>query len=168
MVSLLLRKPGRKSSPKPNKAMPYTAHYVDDGKGVHKFGTGIVTGLEVFVSALEESRIQERARKLRYGLIDFSQVTEMKITPEDLQRVVEANRKTASLTPTALVAIIAPSPLPYAMSRLWHSLSDGLGWKANVFHARPDAIAWLRKELVAQDFTTNLDQFPSLAQAPAE
>jgi len=60
--------------------MPYTAHYVDAGKGVHKFGSGTVTGLEIFVSAIEESRDQERARKLRYGLIDFSAVTEFKVT----------------------------------------------------------------------------------------
>ncbi len=67
-----------------------------------------------------------------------------------IRRIVEMNRKTALLTPGALVAIVAPSPLPYAMARLWHTLADNIGWKAGVFHARPDAIAWLRKELQLQ------------------
>ena len=146
--------------------MPYTARYVDDGKGVHKTGSGIVTGLEIFVSAIEESRDQERARKLRYGLIDFSEVTEMKVTPDDIHRIVEANRKTASLTPKAVVAIVAPAALPYAMSRLWHTLSDDLGWKAHVFHARADAVAWLKKHLLGPDNSlATPDQFPSLTQA---
>jgi len=150
--------------------MPYTAHYVDAGKGVHKFGSGTVTGLEIFVSAIEESRDQERARKLRYGLIDFSAVTEFKVTPQDIHRIVEANRKTAALTPNAVVAIVAPSELPYAMSRLWHTLSDDLGWTSHVFHTRPDAVAWLRKHLVRPDESgaaTAENQFPSLEQVCA-
>ena len=147
--------------------MPYTAQYFDDGKGVHKRGYGIVTGLEIFISAMEESRDQERARKLRYGLVDFSEVTDMKVTPDDIRRIVEANRKTAVLTPGAIVAIIAPSELPYALSRLWHTLSDDLGWQANVFHTRADAIAWLRKQLLAQgDSDPELTQFPSLRLEP--
>ena len=143
--------------------MPYTASYVDDGKGVHKYGSGVVTGVEIFTSALQESLDEARARKLRYGLIDFTATTEMKVTPEDIRRIVEMNRKTATLTPGALVAIVAPSPLPYALSRLWHTLSDDLGWTANVFHARVDAIAWLRKEMVSQAGSTDvLAQLPSL------
>jgi len=115
---------------------------------------------------MEESRDQERARKLRYGLVDFSEVTDMKVTPDDIRRIVEANRKTAVLTPGAIVAIIAPSELPYALSRLWHTLSDDLGWQANVFHTRQDAIGWLRNHLDDPDapgaFT---ERYPSLNQA---
>jgi hypothetical protein len=32
--------------------MPYTASYVDGGKGVYKEGTGIVTGFEILSSRL--------------------------------------------------------------------------------------------------------------------
>ncbi|HEV3271526.1 MAG TPA: hypothetical protein VGZ93_05030 [Candidatus Methylacidiphilales bacterium] len=146
--------------------MPYTTSYVDDGKGVFKTGSGIVTGLEIFSSALQESSNEARSRKLRYGLVDFSDVEEMKVTPEDIRRIVEMNRKLAAFTPGALVAIVAPTELPYALARLWHTFSDDLGWKANVFHARADAIAWLRKELLAKEGPSDaLDQFPSLQPA---
>jgi len=145
--------------------MPYTTSYLDDGKGLHKKGSGLVTGLELFTSALEQNLDEVRARKLHYGLIDFSETTEMSVTPADIRRLVEINRKMASFTPGALVAIVAPSPLPYAMARLWHTLADDLGWNANVFHTRPDAIAWLRKNLLAQDSSDpELKQFPSLRQ----
>jgi hypothetical protein len=148
--------------------MPYTTIYVDDGKGVRKTGSGIVTGLEMFSSAMQGGSLDEAsARKLRYGLIDFSEATEMKVTPEDIGRIVEMNRKLASFTPGALVAVIAPTPLPYALARLWHTFSVDLGWKANVFHTRADAVAWLRKELVMRaGSVTILDQFPSLEEEP--
>ena len=146
--------------------MPYTTSYVDDGKGVLKTGSGIVTGLEIFSSALQEGHDEARARKLRYGLVDFTGVVEMKVTPEDVRRIVETNRTLASYTPGAFVAIIAPDSLPYAIARLWHTFSSDLGWKANVFHSRPDAIAWLRKQFLSQDESgAVLDQFPFLQQA---
>ncbi len=145
--------------------MPYTTHYVDDGKGIHKYGTGVVTGLELFSSALEQSLDEKRARKIRYGLIDFSGTTEMTATPADIRRLVELDRKMAEFTPGALVAIVAPDPLPYAMARLWHTLADDLGWNANIFHTRADAIAWLRKHLLAlDDSDPELKEFPSLKQ----
>jgi hypothetical protein len=143
--------------------MPYTASYVDDGKGVHKKGTGVVTGLEIFSSALQESRNASRPPGIRYALVDFSEATDLKITPEDIRRIVEANRKLATITPDELVAVIAPDGLPYAMARLWHTLSDDIGWTSNVFHTRPDAIYWLRKELQARDDSGSvLEEYPSL------
>ncbi len=142
--------------------MPYTSTYVDQGKGVHKVASGIVTGLELFTSSLREPLIESRARQLRYGLIDYSDTTEMRVTPDDIRRIVELDRKTAELTPGGLVAIIAPSPLPYALARLWHTLADDLPWKSNVFHNRADALAWLRLELLAQNNTDSLEDYPSL------
>ena len=143
--------------------MPYTASYVDDGRGVHKTGTGLVTGLEIFSVAMQESMDEARARKLRYCLVDFTGVTDMKVTPEDVRRIVEMNRKTATFAPGALVAIVAATDLPYAMARLWHTLADDLGWKSNIFHTRPDAVAWLRKEFVIVAGSEDvLGQYPSL------
>jgi hypothetical protein len=143
--------------------MPYTASYVDDGKGVHKKGTGLVRGLEIFTSALSETGNKARPRGMRYALVDFSETTDLKITTEDIRRIVELNRKLAAWTPGELVAIVAPAELPYAMARLWHTLSDDIGWKRNVFHTRADAVYWLRKELQnANDTGSVLDEFPSL------
>jgi hypothetical protein len=147
--------------------MPYTTSYVDDGRGMHKMGSGLVTGLELLSSALEQSLDEARARKLRYGLVDFSETTDMNVTPADIRRLVEMNRKTASYTPGAFIAIVAPSPLPYALARLWHTLADDLGWNANVFHTRSDAIAWLRKQLLSrEDSDATLSQYPSLKTEP--
>lgn len=143
--------------------MPYTASYVDGGKGVFKKGTGVVTGLEIFTSALHETANPARPRGIRYALIDFSETADLKITPLDIRRIVEINRKLAATTPGEVVAIVAPTELPYAMARLWHTLSDDIGWQSNVFHTRAAAIYWLRKELQeANDTGSVLDEFPLL------
>jgi TPP-dependent trihydroxycyclohexane-1,2-dione (THcHDO) dehydratase len=145
--------------------MPYIASYVDDGKGVHKIGSGIVTGPEMFAAAMTDRSDEARARKLRYGLCDFSETTDMQVTPAQIRQLVEINRKMAELTPGGIVAIVAPGSLPYALVRLWHTLTDDLDWTRNVFHTRADAIAWLRKQLLAQDDSDpELSQYPSLKQ----
>lgn len=147
--------------------MPYEASYVDDGKGVLKRGIGIVTGLEIYNSCLHDSLDKEKSSKLRYGLIDFTETTEMRVTPGDIRRLVEMNRKLASFTPGALIAIVGPTALPYALARMWHTLSDDLPWESNVFHTRPDAIAWLRKEFVTRSGSrTILNEYPFLRDQP--
>ena len=146
--------------------MPYTSVYVDDGKGVLRTGSGVLTGLELISCAIQLGRDDEHARHLHYGLVDFSAVTEMKVTPEDIRQLVEMSRKTAVVTPGALVAVIAPDPLPYAIARLWHTFAEDLGWKTNVFHTRADALAWLRKELLyRRGANTDLNQYPTLQQS---
>jgi hypothetical protein len=142
--------------------MPYTASYVDGGKGVYKEGTGIVTGFEIFSSALHESLNKARPR-IRYGLVDFSHATDFKVTPQDVRRIVEMNRKLATVTPGELVAVVAPAELTYAMARLWLTLSDDIGWKSNVFRHRSEAIAWLKKEIRASAGSEDLTEFPFLA-----
>jgi hypothetical protein len=147
--------------------MPYTTTYVDEGRGVLKTGSGLMTGIDFFSTALQQSLDVERTRKLLYALADFTDVTEMKVTPGDMRRLSEMNRKTAAMSPGALIAIVAPSTISFAMARVWHSFSEDNGWKANVFHARPEAIAWLKKELhFLHGETMGPDQFPYLYQAP--
>ena len=118
--------------------MPYETHYVDSGNGLLKVGSGILTAAEMFEGALRLS-LDERTKKLKYGLVDFSQTSDLRIDSELIRKVVEINRKTAQLTPGAAVAIIAPSPLAYGLSRVWQSLAYDLGWTANIFHTRPAA-----------------------------
>jgi hypothetical protein len=91
----------------------------------------------------------------------------MRVTPGDIRRLVEMNRKLASFTPGALIALVGPPALPYALARMWHTLSDDLAWESSGFHTRADAIAWLRKEFETRAGSAEiLDEFPFLRDAP--
>jgi hypothetical protein len=133
--------------------------------GMHKKGSGIVTGADLFSSALEERADEARARKLRYALIDMTETIELQVTPADIRQLVEINRKMAQYTKGGIVAIVADDHLTYAMARLWRTLCDEFEWNINVVHTRADAISWLRKQLLIQDDSDpELTQFPSLRQ----
>jgi len=138
--------------------MPYKSRYVDGGKGVHKTGYGVLTSDDLIQSARRQAG-DERAKKLKYGLADFSQVIELRLTPDTIERWIEQNRKLAALTPGAFVAIVAPSPMVYGMSRLWQSHAADIGWNSLVFRERHDAILWLRKQL---GISEDSDEYPSL------
>jgi len=143
--------------------MPYTTSYVDEGRGVHKRASAIVTGPEILSSAREGSLDEERTKKLLYGLIDFSDIEAMHVTPEEVRLIVEWDRRTAAFAPGAIVALIATDPLAYGMLRFWQSFSDDLGLKAKVFHTKAEAVGWLTTELTSKiGSSIDMDQFPFL------
>jgi hypothetical protein len=127
--------------------MPFTQNFVDDGKGVHRIGTGVVTGPEMIDFMLAEAEDEERCRGLRYELVDFSATTQMKVTLEETRRIVAMTRRIADWAPGIVVAVVAPLDVAYGISRMWHSLHDDAAWKRNLFRQRAEALAWLRKQL---------------------
>ena len=115
--------------------------------------------------------IRDSIRTVKYALVDFSQMIEMKITSEIVRQMVEIQKKTSQLAPDVVVAIVAPSPLAYGMSRVWQSFAYDLGWTSNVFHSRPDAVAWLIKKLgkdvPAQEILDAVSYTHLLGRAPS-
>jgi hypothetical protein len=81
----------------------------------------------------------------------MTETKELQVTPADIRQLVELNRKMATYTTGAIVAIVATDELTYAMARLWHTLCDEFDWTINVLHTRADAVAWIRKQLIIQD-----------------
>ena len=143
--------------------MPYETLYVDSGRGIHKIGSGLVTSAEIIQSGVHEANNPERISKFKYALIDFSQTTDLQMTPDGVKQLVEVNRKSARVTQGVFVAVVAPSPLAYGLSRMWQIFAEDMGWNAHVFNTRMDALAWLRKQLKAADDSVDiLVEFPSL------
>jgi hypothetical protein len=135
---------------------------------VHKYGVGVVTSTEIIASTLDDTLHEERGRRLRYALIDFTRTTELRVTPSMLPKIVEISRKSASFSPGVYVAVVAPNPFAFAMSRIWQSFADSLGLNASVFNNRDEAVAWLKGKLLKDGAP---EEYPSLTGAtrrPAE
>jgi hypothetical protein len=143
--------------------MPFANHFVDGGKGLHRVGTGLVTGPEMLDVIRGESADDERYRRLRYELVDFSATTQMKITLEETRRVVERSRRMADWAPGIVVAVAAPLDITYGIARMWHSVYDDVAWKRNLFRDRAEALAWIRQQLPYGD---DPGQYPSLHLPP--
>lgn len=127
--------------------MAYSTEYTPDGLGVIHRGEGIVTGALLIAAAAEHHRDEARARGLKYGYVDFSQVSELRVTAAEVQILADENRKTAALTPTAVVAVVAPLDHAFGISRMWETLMDASNWTTRIFRDRADALAWLRKQI---------------------
>jgi hypothetical protein len=127
--------------------MTYFTEFTPDGTGVLHRGEGIVTGPDLIAAAAEHHRLEERARKLRYGFVDFSQVSELRVSAVEVQTIADENRRTAVFTPNAVVAVIAPLDHAFGVSRMWETLMDATNWTTRIFRDRDEALAWLRKQI---------------------
>lgn len=127
--------------------MPYVTEFIDNGRGIVHVGTGVVTGSEILTSAIADRDSPERMAKVTHGLVDLEQVTELKMSVEELRRISMEHRITAKITPRALIAVVAPSDHIFGMARMWEAFSGGTGWTIRVFRDRPAAEVWLRETL---------------------
>lgn len=127
--------------------MAYSTEYTPDGLGVIHRGEGIVAGAEVIAASADHHRLEERGRRLRYGVVDFTKVTELRVSAAEAQAIAEEDRLTAALTPDVAVAVIAPQDHVFGMARMWETLAESTGWTTRVFRDRDEAVAWLREQL---------------------
>ena len=127
--------------------MPYTMSFSNDGKGVLRSGIGVLKGQEIIDGGLALLADEDRLRGLTYGRVDFTEVTHLEITPEDIHRIVDTNKRMAKLNPHAVVVVIAPSDAVFGVARMWETLADSTGWKTTVVRTAAEADAWLEAKL---------------------
>ena len=116
--------------------MPFSTEWVSEGRGVYLAGTGLLTGL------LRES---DSLKRLHYGLIDLTDVTELRVTRDDVLEFVQVDMQIALIVPRPLaVAIVAPGDLAFGIARMWEAFAEGTRWNTHVFRSRTEADPWLR------------------------
>jgi hypothetical protein len=127
--------------------LPYRTTFVHDGRGVLHVGSGVVTGEEILGGDEEIQSDPDRAARIDHGLVDFTDVTELRVSSADLRLIADASRATARLVPEAIVAIVAPRAEAFEIARMWELIANVPGWRTHVFRDRASAEAWMRGEL---------------------
>ena len=128
-------------------AMAYTTTFIDGGRGVLHVARGIVVSEEILGGAREIQRDEARARQLKYGITDLTDVEELRVTTQDMRRIAEGSKRTALLVPHGFVAIVAPRDHLFGMARMWEALVDEAEWETSVFRTRNEADAWIQTRL---------------------
>jgi hypothetical protein len=149
--------------------MPYETHIVDMGKGIYKVGSGVVTSTELLANSLQRSIDLKQAGEspVKYGLIDFTAMTELQVSNETVMRLLEIDRQVSQFTRDCFVAVIAPESLAFGMARLWSGFTRDLGWESQVFRDAESAKAWLRKHLSGGDpEKCSPEEYPFLNSVP--
>ena len=128
--------------------MPIHVDYQGDGTLVHVEGGGTITGDE-FLSFIRGLYVSEdRARRCRVALVDWSQVQRAVVTDEAIREAAAIQLRAARIVPRgAVVAVVAPQALIYSLSRLWEGYVEGTGWRTRVFQDRREAEQWVEREV---------------------
>ena len=68
--------------------MPIEIEYLDDGLGVLLTGHGIVTGEDINRSNNQIFSSEEKMIKHKYGLIDYSNITQFEVATSEVEMIL--------------------------------------------------------------------------------
>jgi hypothetical protein len=143
--------------------MPIQIEYLDNGSGALFRGTGVVTGEDITTANMEMFSTPEKTRKYKYGLADWTGVTEYKVTPSELQGAATQDKNAAEYLPELFIAIVADKDLEYGFSRMFSVFieANDLNWELMLFRNMADAKTWIKEKVKAKydiDVTVDLKQ----------
>ena len=128
--------------------MPVEIKDCDDGLGVTISGRDSITDqqwLDEFKKHLTQE--EDKFRKYRYSLSDYSAVTEVDVSNASIQALAELCIQASKINPYPVVAIVAPSDLAFGLARMTETLISETYWKTEVFRSRQEAVEWIKKEV---------------------
>ena len=133
--------------------MPLKIKYLDDGLGVLFIGEGIVTGKDIISSNNQIFSSEEKMKKNKYGLIDYSKITQFEVSTPEVEIIASQDKKASEYIPDGVVAVVAKKDLVFGINRMWEIIVEntGLQWEIMVFRDREYAEAWI-KEKVKEKF----------------
>jgi hypothetical protein len=129
--------------------MPFETELTDDYMGIIHVGRGLVTGEQIAEGCRAVTVLVQTTENFHYKLVDLSEVTELKMTEEELDRIVEEDRQIAAVRPRIAVGIIAPNEKLRAIAQRWERSVEELGWNTYIAPTRTDALKWLRENAAA-------------------
>jgi len=87
--------------------------------------------------------------KNKYGLVDYSKITQFEISNSELEIIASQDLKASEYIPDGIVAIVAKKDLIFGINRMWEIIVEntGLQWETMVFRDREDAEDWIREKV---------------------
>jgi hypothetical protein len=125
--------------------LPFESTFSDDGSCLTQVGSGLVLGTEM-VSATRALLVDVRTPTLTRCLIDLSDVTDLRLSKEEMDVLAGEGWRLAVIVPHVTVALLATRDLAFGLARMWEGLVGTTGWKTRVFRDRTEACVWLSEE----------------------
>jgi hypothetical protein len=133
-------------------AMPVDVQYERDGTVIRLTGHGTVSDQEFLRAHYGLYQSDDRTRRYRGALSDWTRVEEIHVMTETVRIVAAMARRAARIgRPDAAVAIVAPKTVVFGLSRLWEAGVQESGLHTHVFEDLGEAERWLDEQLAAQD-----------------
>ncbi|MGI9086554.1 MAG: hypothetical protein ACR2HH_02250 [Chthoniobacterales bacterium] len=143
--------------------MSYSTELTEDCLGIEHVGSGLVTGADLLAASVTARRLVENTENFNYELVDFSEVTALRVSPEELERIVAQDKIAAESRPRAMVVIIAPSAQTFQLATAWEEQVRELGWTIHIARERDEGMQWLEdhREQARTDLLTEKDETAS-------
>ncbi len=129
--------------------MGYTTELTEDYVGIVHVGSGLVTGADLLEACRSTTQLLQNTENFHYEFIDFSEVAELRISPEELEEIVAQDRFAATFRPDAVIVIVAPREDLFEIATQWERRVQDIGWNTHISRNRPEALAWLREHYPA-------------------
>lgn len=129
--------------------MAYKTQLSDDCLGILRIGSGVVTGRELAAASVAATQLVQNTENFEYEFVDLSEVTEVRVTREELAQIVTQDRIIARFRPHAIVVIVAPQDQTLTMAREWEESVSDLGWSTHICRSRSEGLNWLRENVAA-------------------
>ncbi|HEY2712097.1 MAG TPA: hypothetical protein VGI60_06245 [Chthoniobacterales bacterium] len=128
--------------------MPYITELTEDCLGIVHVGTGLVTGEDLIEGTRTASQLVQNTENFQFEFVDLSECSELQVTRQQLEEIVREDRVAATYRPRAIVAIVAPADAVFAIAQQWQHEVEDLDWRTLIARSRPEALKWLRDQLV--------------------
>lgn len=125
--------------------MSYTTELTDDCMGIVHHGASLVTGADLIEACTATLQLLQNTENFHFEFIDFSGVTELRITPDEFDQIVANDHFAAIFRPEAVVVIVAPRNDLFETGKEWERRVQDLGWKTHISRSRAEAEEWLKK-----------------------
>ncbi len=129
------------------KRLSIKLHRLDGGTGVLISGAGMVDDNAYVTAVAVYLSNAELLRKCKYNISDFSDVTDVRVTVDGIERVVELCKHLSGDYPKAILAQVGKQDIIYGLQRMWETYADDLPWDVETFRDRITAEAWIKKRV---------------------
>jgi hypothetical protein len=127
--------------------MPYVAEFLHERRLVVIRGSGVLLGseIEAVQTALKTDR--DRTSRIIAALIDLEEVSDFRVTPDEIRQIGFGDADIAKLAPDVVLAVVAPRDYIFGMARMWEMRTRATGWRKSIFRSRPEAEACVQEAL---------------------
>ena len=126
--------------------MPIEVEFLNEGAFVRVMARGVVTD-EEFSNYLEQLYPSDEVTRLqRYALVDWSRVTDVRISNKGIRAGAQKIIQASKIVPVgAVVAVVASSERAFGLARMWEAHVAETGWQTRVFKDLLTAEQWLEE-----------------------
>lgn len=129
--------------------MSYDIYFLDDEFGTVTEFNGVLTDEIIVRATRERFASEERNRKYKYVLADYTNCTKIGITSEAVIQIAYIAIDVSKYNQGIIFAGVLPTDLEFGLGRMWQAYSEKTGWESKMFRSRSEAEEWIQNVLAS-------------------